>query len=401
MEFNEIKKQLEENYAYMREKFLVEMLSSGSNIDNLTEKLKYFYKDAVPSYYQAGLMETSQLEQVKEASEENRVLLGLESMNIVKQYFNEKKNVEVFFDNSRRIVIISNTMDIDLSLCSEQLKVIIINRVPCHVSIGIGNGYKDSKLISRTYKEALDALKYCIVSGRNQVASFKDDMNLSSKQWDLKAEEIKGVGFLVKAGLNEKAEGAVENIFSQITNSRNITIEQVRVISINMVSAVLGAINEMGLSYKDIYGMEGLPYNKIFEIHTLTGMEEYLKDFILETITSVKSHRTRKGKKITVDIIDYIKENLADYDLTLAGVANKFYLNPSYLSRIFKQETGQSFSEYLSRLRMEKATELLKETEMKGYQVAEAIGIKDPYYFSNCFKKFTGMSVNDYKKIKE
>jgi two-component system response regulator YesN len=70
----------------------------------------------------------------------------------------------------------------------------------------------------------------------------------------------------------------------------------------------------------------------------------------------------------------------------------------SYLSRIFKQETGHNFVEYLTAMRMEKAVKLLKETDMKSYQVAEAVGIVNPHYFGICFKKWTGMSVSDFKK---
>lgn len=199
--------------------------------------------------------------------------------------------------------------------------------------------------------------------------------------------------------MNEKAIGIVECVFLKIVNSKSITTEQVRVISINIISAILGAISEMGLTYSDIYGKRELPYSHIFQIDTLINMEEYIKKLMTLNIKSIKAIRFRKSKKVIDEITEYVRLNFSDSNLSLSDIASRFYVNPSYLSRIFKQETGQSFTEYILRLRMEKAVEFLKETQMKAYQVAEVVGIKDPYYFSNCFKKFTGVSVNDYKKI--
>lgn len=383
----------------MREKFLIEMIGNSSSINNLLEKVNYYYQEFIPSYYQVALLETSHSENIKDIDEEKRLLLGLESIDIVKKYFKENKNVNIFFDNSRRIVILTHDPEIDLAMCSEQLKTLIINRIKCYISIGIGNSYNNSALMSQAYKEALDALKYSIVLGRNHVTFFNDEISLSEQYWDVREEDLREISFFVKAGLDEKAIGVVESVFSKIVNSKNITIEQVRVISINIISAILGAVSEMGLTYGDIYGKNELPYSHIFQIDTLINMEKYIKNLMISTIKSIKIIRFRKSKKIIDEITDYIRINFSDSNLYLSDIASRFYVNPSYLSRIFKQETGQSFTEYLLRLRMEKAVEFLKETEMKAYQVAEVVGIKDPYYFSNCFKKFTGLSVNDYKKI--
>lgn len=398
-EFNQIKKQLDENYAYMREKFLMEMIGDSSTINDLAEKVNYYYQGSIPNYYQVALLETSHSENIKEINEEKRLLLRLESIDIVKKYFKDNKNVNIFFDNSRRIVILTHNSEIDLALCSEKLKTIIINRIKCHVSIGLGNVYNDCSFMSKTYREALDALKYSIVLGRNHVTFFNDELSLNEQYLDVREEDLREISFFVKAGLDEKAICVVEIIFSKIANSKNITIEQVRVISINIISTVLGAVSEMGLTYGEVYGKKELPYSQIFQIDTLVNMEEYIKNLMISTIKSIKIMRFRKSKKVIDDITDYIKINFSNYNLSLLNIASKFYVNPSYLSRIFKQETGQSFTEYLLRLRMEKAIEFLKETQMKAYQVAEAVGIKDPYYFSNCFKKFTGVSVNEYRKL--
>ncbi|MFC5471542.1 helix-turn-helix domain-containing protein [Cohnella suwonensis] len=84
--------------------------------------------------------------------------------------------------------------------------------------------------------------------------------------------------------------------------------------------------------------------------------------------------------------------------ISLSSVSQKFQLNASYLSRIFKEETSQSFTDYLLKLRMDEALNLLSGTTLKAYQIAEKVGIMDPYYFSHRFKKVFGVSLQEYKR---
>ncbi|MED4599109.1 response regulator [Paenibacillus validus] len=84
-------------------------------------------------------------------------------------------------------------------------------------------------------------------------------------------------------------------------------------------------------------------------------------------------------------------------DLHLTQIAEELFVTSNYLSRLFRQETGKSFSDYLSHMRIEKACELLSCTNLKIYQVGEAVGYPNPRYFSEWFQKQTGMSPGDYR----
>ncbi|UUZ80460.1 AraC family transcriptional regulator [Paenibacillus sp. P26] len=117
-----------------------------------------------------------------------------------------------------------------------------------------------------------------------------------------------------------------------------------------------------------------------------------------EATELVQRNRMKKKKKIIDEVKKHIAQEIQDPDLSLASISSKYNLNSSYLSRLFKQETGQGFSEYLLKLRMEEAIKLMNDTDWKAYQIAEKVGIKDPYYFSHCFKKVIGVSIQEYRK---
>ena len=105
----------------------------------------------------------------------------------------------------------------------------------------------------------------------------------------------------------------------------------------------------------------------------------------------------RKGE-LTSTAIAYIESNLSARGLSLKGVASAVFANGSYLSRIFREETGETVTEYILRRRMEKSRELLGTTNMRAYEVAALVGMPDAHYFGQCFKRFTGMTVNEYRQ---
>lgn len=102
------------------------------------------------------------------------------------------------------------------------------------------------------------------------------------------------------------------------------------------------------------------------------------------------------GYSITIEeIIKYIKDNYEDKTLNLTSVSKMFGFNSSYLSRKFKEETGQGLSAFLTEVRMEKAKELAKKGTIM-YMTAQKIGIPDPNYFGKLFKRNVGITYSAY-----
>lgn len=92
----------------------------------------------------------------------------------------------------------------------------------------------------------------------------------------------------------------------------------------------------------------------------------------------------------------YIQENLY-CDISQEEIADRLFICPSYLSRLFKKQTGENFTQYVTRIKIEKAIELLKDPKYKTYQVSEVLGYKTPRYFSRLFRMQTGMNPSEYR----
>lgn len=92
----------------------------------------------------------------------------------------------------------------------------------------------------------------------------------------------------------------------------------------------------------------------------------------------------------------FVSSNFRE-EITLANLATRFNISPSYISLLFKNFLGRTFSDYLSDLRIRKAMELLTYSDLRVYEIAEAVGYRDPYYFSTSFKRLTGVSPREYR----
>jgi two-component system response regulator YesN len=94
----------------------------------------------------------------------------------------------------------------------------------------------------------------------------------------------------------------------------------------------------------------------------------------------------------------YINQHLAD-DLSLAALAEEFYINPVYMSRLYKQTTGYNLSEYITHKRIDNSERLLLNTEMKINQIAKECGYDSAAYFTRVFKKQKGMSPQKFRDL--
>lgn len=110
---------------------------------------------------------------------------------------------------------------------------------------------------------------------------------------------------------------------------------------------------------------------------------------------SLKNRRHRSEHNVIERVVQYLDEHLEE-DISHEAIAAKYRLHPGYLSRLFKQEMGETLSEYLLRIKIERAAQLLKEDRYKIGEIARMVGYSTSSYFSVMFKKYTGCTPREY-----
>ena len=93
----------------------------------------------------------------------------------------------------------------------------------------------------------------------------------------------------------------------------------------------------------------------------------------------------------------YIRNHYQE-PISLASLAEQFYLHPNYLSRLFKEKTGKNFIDYITEIRMDKVKEMLADPNGKISDISQAVGYENPRYFSKVFKQTTGFTPREYRE---
>ena len=143
--------------------------------------------------------------------------------------------------------------------------------------------------------------------------------------------------------------------------------------------------------------MEGLP-EIAGKLELETGeMKEYTET-LLKAAISVRDKKTNiQGNQVLKDAIKYIEEHYTDEQISLNSVASSVGVSGSYLSSLFSREMNQTFVEYVTGKKMEKARQLLREEQVHTAEAAAAVGYRDPHYFSFVFRRTQGCTPREYR----
>ena len=132
------------------------------------------------------------------------------------------------------------------------------------------------------------------------------------------------------------------------------------------------------------------------QLKDVLDSHEHIKKLVTSYIDREQNSH-KKDSPMIAEAISFIESHLTEKGLSLKQVATAIFVNESYLSRSFKQETGESLIEYITKRRIEESIILLNTTDLKVYEIADQTGFADPHYFSICFKKLVGKTVKEFK----
>ena len=262
------------------------------------------------------------------------------------------------------------------------------------ISMGIGKWVKKPEELIQSHDMAVETLQYRYLLGGNLLIDMEEQHSVQEINLSDMLSELKET---MKTGQKE----AVYQILNRIEEA----IRQALVIKSRACMYLQQVIRTMDTACEDV----SADMNRIHEdrdellrqVTDQKSFEEACKvvrkhtDRVLEILSEMNTSSSERQARLA---IDYIQSNYMDPNLSLNSICSYLNISTSYFSTIFKDETGETFTEVLSRTRMEKAKELLENTTMKNYEIAEKVGFSDPHYFGISFKKMTGCTPTEYAR---
>ena len=157
-------------------------------------------------------------------------------------------------------------------------------------------------------------------------------------------------------------------------------------------------IQSYNLNVNDIFKVNFNLYTFLDNFNSIDSIKEWIVDKALKINDCIKKERVNSSKILIEKAKLYITENYMDYELSVEKICSVLHVSSTYFSTMFKKETGKSFVNFLTELRLEQAITLLNTTDYKTYIIAENVGYSEANYFSYVFKKKFGMSPSKYRK---
>ncbi len=139
-------------------------------------------------------------------------------------------------------------------------------------------------------------------------------------------------------------------------------------------------------------------FNEIQRITNPAPLRKWLKGVVKEIVDIVSNVYESRSKVLIDKARTIIEEQFSSSKLSYKDVAREIFISPSYFLNLFKQETGETFVDYLKNLRIERAKELLLNSNKSIAQIALDIGFSNPNYFSSQFTKSVGVTAKEYRK---
>lgn len=268
---------------------------------------------------------------------------------------------------------------------------------PCrdvHYFGGVGQEVERLSELSRSFEEASRAFAFRYLNKRSRIvrscetpAREADQEVMSLSALSAGRLDRRVVESFVKTGLKSEVSHFVEEYFTSLGDKNIHSLMFRQYVTMDTYFAASGVLEELGCE-PGILAERCGDFQKTPDIFaSLEGTENYLKQLLGTAVELRESISQKKYSSLLKDARNYIEQNYDNEEISLNTVAASVNLSPNHFSTIFSQETGRTFIEYLTFVRMEKAKELLRTTSMKTAEIAFAVGYKDSHYFSYLFKK--------------
>jgi len=281
---------------------------------------------------------------------------------------------------------------------AENINEMLATETGCTFSAAITNTSLAEIKISELYQKCEKAFEFLPVKGRAQVLKVDEYTNFpfdGNKEQEVN-QYIHPIMQALESTKQSEIDKSIEKLFEYIKHpffDPNI----LRTCCIGLEREIRWWRNERDLP--TLKKSSEVVYQKLFNCYALEEMKEALKEVCKLCAHQMMDKNINAYSKKIQKAIHYLNEHYAD-DLVVLDVANALEISESSLGKSFKLETGYSVLEYLKMIRMYQAKQLLKNTNLKVYEISELVGYKTSQYFSQVFIKSVGVNPLEYREGK-
>ena len=286
----------------------------------------------------------------------------------------------------------SENMQSVVMVCNDVLST-VKNFMPFKLNMAISQHHQDVSELILAYREAHTALNRSLNENILSIFTAQGNEETGSELPDIYST----VDLLLKYYLDKETESAfavLEQIVGQYKKS-NQDLDRIKIEALLLTSVFFRKLTDNDINLENADRLEQACSQNIIKCRSLNAMQGIFQD-LLESLSKIEVNVCSNTNYLVQMVNNIIREQYHT-TLKLEDIAQTLHVNSSYLSRLYKKETGTSVITALNQFRIKKAKELLRSSQYRVSEVGALVGIEDPSYFTNVFTKYEGISPKEYK----
>jgi len=246
--------------------------------------------------------------------------------------------------------------------------------------------------ICNSYDQAREASDYQAIKEDCDIVWYSN-LPKESGHYYYPMELERRLVFLTRVGGQQELKKLLDNIYLENFVKRELSVETTQQLLYELRGTVNRAIDEdLSETINSDY------YNRLKKSSTVEDFFKAMQEILMLTCDRSIERNIKSKKHLIEGVINYIRLNFMHDDLCLTTVSSEFRLSAAYLSQLFKEETGENFSDCLEKIRMERASELLADPGLPIADIARQLGYNSDKVFRRAFKRVKGASPTDFRK---
>ena len=403
-ELNELKDRLNESVSIAKERFLTSLIYGFNKNKKLVfDNIKKFEINIKHEWMAVLAIKVCNMEEVTNNKFNSDYFISLQYIcDLIKKCL--PYNECIIFKNYYRLdefIVAKGIEDpnpdnnkLSLVKLAENIKTCLNENFGCIVSVGIGRPCCGIGALDISYGEALKALRNAGLITVKGIAHI-DDIESKNDYYLYPDDKEKNFLYYLEKGNKPQIFRMIEELFVDFAKRNGINPESLKNTILELIIGIEKILKKHGL--KDLLNESLKAAKAAVDADSMDNLKKCIEILAENTVDYINYDRRSCVKKAVDEIVCFIERNY-NKEISLSSIADMFFLNPAYLSRMFKNETGKNFNDYLTGLRMGKACELLKCQDLKMNDVAYMIGYENLNYFFKKFKDYYGDTPSEYRK---
>lgn len=383
----ELREKLSFGYSIVESDFIYALVLSSENKKELSNYFDYFNMNPEAYYFCCIEVPENLSEDRGNIYMQIRDIFCSKTDCIMGSYIMSR--ITIFIPVERKVRAFSNDAEIAEDKCRSFLKDIfnmLALKISSSIRMGAGGIFDDISRSAQAYNEALNALNASDMTGGIKFYEEGDAENRSDIKKELNNAQKALLG-RISAGDTDGVKSAAELWFDIIRSE----VQDIDLIKNETFNILVSAKNFCRLS------VPSATFKEISACRTSGELFAYVLPKLIECSEVILQENVRRSNPVIANAIKYINERVA-LSISLEQAAKAVHVNPVYLSKLFKDETGKNFIDYVTDIRLDRAKEMLKAGQYSIKEITAETGYSDQNYFSRLFKRKFGLTPTEFKK---